>query len=257
MISAILGVRNFRLLFVCLTGVFLTGHFAFAAKDVIEFPTEELAAESVLPVFDKPESVKNRNVVTANRLELGLFAGYLLTEPFFNPFNYGLNASYHFNETHGLNLTGLFMSSGLSSYGKQLNNVSTNSGGNADLKLQNAPAPKYMVLGSWQFTGYYGKLSITKQTVANLSLYGLLGAGMIGVGDAAKPMVSAGLGQKFYISHSFALRFDLRFYAYQGPDVLTRSLSATTTVQPNSAFDEKLQFGSMLSLGAVYLFPGF
>jgi outer membrane beta-barrel protein len=231
----------------------LQPRFANAATNVITFPEDELAAESVLPVFDDPSSVKSRNVVTEKRIEIGFSGGYALTEPFYNPLSYGLSASYHFTETHGFNLLGLMYAGGLSDYGKQLNPPpkSTNS-----VNLQYAPQPKYFILPSYQFTGYYGKLSFTKNYVMNTHLFGLLGLGMIGIGDVTKPLFSVGIGQKFYFNKSLALRVDLRMLLYQGPDVLSKSLATATSERPASEFDEKLQIGTLLQVGGSYLFPG-
>lgn len=226
------------------------------AVDVIEFPDDELAAESVLPVFDQPESVKNRTVTLKKRVELGVFGGYALTEPFYSPMSFGVNATYHFDEVHGINLMGSMNMTGLSDYGNQLNPI-PGSSPPENMNLQFAPAPKYLFLGNYQFTAYYGKLSFTKQYIMNLHLYGLAGAGMIGVGDSAKPVLSPGIGQKFYFTPSLALRFDLRFLFYQGPNVLSRNLTADRTVRSAADFEQKLNIGSVLSVGATYLFPGF
>ena len=49
-----------------MTIIFLLSSLAHAA-DEIEVPDDELAKESVLPVFDSVISVKNRNVTTSGR----------------------------------------------------------------------------------------------------------------------------------------------------------------------------------------------
>lgn len=227
---------------------------AFAAT--IEFPESELAAESVLPVFDHPESVKSRNVKTAHRLELGGFMGYALTEAFYNPLSYGMNATYHFNEVQAINIVGSMNVTGLNDYGNQLNPVPRSSPPE-NLNVQYAPAPKYLLLANYQHTAFYGKISVSKDYVMNLSLYGFGGAGMIGLGDTSAPVGNFGIGQKFYFTPSLAFRADLRFLVYQGPDPLSRRLSAVTSEQPASSFDQKLNFNGQLSFGAVYLLPSF
>lgn len=222
------------------------------AASAVEFPNEELASESVLPVFDPPDSVKNRNVTTQKRFEFGVMGGYAMTEPFFNPMSIGASGSYHFTEEHGVNLFGLSYLGGQSDYSKQLNPIP---GQLVNANLQFAPAPKYLFMASYQHTGFYGKLSLAKNIVMNLSLYGLAGIGMIGIGDVSKPVVSVGLGQKFYFNSMFALRFDLRLLAYQGPDPLSRRLVDQTEVQPASFFDERTFYESLLSFGAVFMLP--
>jgi outer membrane beta-barrel protein len=229
----------------------LQPHFANAATNVIQFPEEELAAESVLPVFDDPASVKSRNVVTDGRVEIGAFGSYSLTEPFYNPVSFGLNLSYHFTEVSALNIIGVYYMGGLSDYGNQLNPIP---GTSSNANLQYAPQPKYLILPSYQFTGYYGKLSFTKNYVMNTHLFGLLGLGMIGIGDASKPLLSLGIGQKFYFNKHWCIRADLRALFYQGPDVLSKPLYNKKSEQSASYFDEKFQVGTLLQFGAGYLF---
>lgn len=243
---------------ICLLAV-INGAVAWSLRaraEVIQFPQEELASESVLPVFDQPEAVKNRSVRTKNRIELGLSGGYSLTEAFSNPLSLGLNGTYHFTEEHGLNLYYDYFFGGQSDYSRQLNPI-PNTSPAINANLQYAPSPRFLALANYQFTGYYGKFSLSKETVMNLGLYGLGGLGMIQIGDATKPVASFGLGQKFYFDSHFALRFDLRFLAYRGPDPLSRPLDKKVSEQSASYFDEKTVFESLLTFGAVYLFPSF
>lgn len=244
--------------------IFLLGLlFAGSAQaEVIQFPDDELATESVLPIFDQPVSVKNRNVTLKGRFELGAMGGYDLVEPFFNPLTVGGTASYHFNEEHGVNLLGNFYLGGVSSYSKQLNPIPGRvQGTNTPVyaHLEGAPAPKWMFIGSYQYTGYYGKMSITKSFIMNLSLYGLLGAGAIAIGDATKPIFNVGVGQKFYFTSNIGLRVDLRFLVYQGPDPLSKDMSSTSSAnlseQPSAGFSSKTYVSPFLNVGAIFLLP--
>lgn len=225
-----------------------------AVAETIQFPTEELATESVLPVFDQPASVRNRTVSLSKRIELGLLMGYALTEPFYNPLQLGGTLSYHINEDHGINIFGTTFLSGLSSEASQLNPI-PNTAPPINANLQYAPAPKYLVLASWQYSAYYGKLSFTKDYVMNLHLYGLLGAGMFGIGDSSNPVVSAGLGQKFHVTPSLSVRFDLRALIYQGPNPASVPLDSATSVQPASRFEKKLYIEGLLNFGISYMLP--
>lgn len=231
---------------------------AFAATQVIEFPKEELAAESVLPVFDRPEATKSRLVTTAKRIELGLTGTYAMTEAFYNPLAIGGMLTYHFDETHGINLFASMNMKGISNYADQLNPIRDQNGNATSYaNLQYAPAPKYVALANYQFTAFYGKISLTKESVMNLHLYGLAGLGMVGIGDSSNVAGSIGIGQKFYFGRSFALRFDMRALAYSGPDPISRNLSLVTSEQPASSFDSKLQLQTLLSVSGVYLLPSF
>lgn len=226
------------------------------AAEVIQFPEEELATESVLPVFDKPVSVMNRNILTAKRVELGLVGGLSLLEPFYNPYSVGVTGGYHFTEEHGLDFLFIHFMQGLSANGQNLNPI-PNKTPPTNVNLQYAPSPQYLGIANYQFTGFYGKISIAKDFVMHLNTYGLAGGGMIGVGDSVYPILSLGIGEKLYFSPDFALRLDLRFMAYQGPDVLSKPLDTATGPRPASEFSQKLNYVSLLSVGFVYLFPAF
>ena len=226
-----------------------------ARAAVIQFPEEELATESVLPVFDQPQSVKLRNVSMASKFELGPLGGYSLVEAFFSPYSLGLTGTFHLDEENGVNVLYINYLGGSSDYAAQLNPI-PKSNPSTNFNAQFAPGPKFLALGSWQYTGFYGKISVTRDYVMNLSLYGLLGLGGFGVGDAVEPTLSVGLGQKFYFSPNVALRADLRFLVYQGPDVTSKNLKDATSTRSASDFDQKIMFGSLLTVGASFFFGG-
>ena len=225
------------------------------ATQNIEFPEEELATESVLPIFDQPVSVKNRAVVMGGKFEGELMGGYSLTEAFFNPVIYGLSVTYHVNDTSGINIFGLVYAGGLSDKGKALNGGVENSAINAN--LQYGPQNKYLLLVNYEFSAYYGKISITKDYVMNLNLYGLAGIGGLAIGDGTVPVASLGIGQKFYFTNNFSFRADLRFLFYEGPNILSSRLdqSSIHSVQPNSYFSNKFFADGLMTVGVDYLLP--
>src|SRR5690606_13354541 len=118
--------------------------------------------ETVLPVFENAPVVKNRSVKTAGRFELGGGAGFTMTEALYNKMNFNLGGSYHFDETHGVNLALLFIMSGLSDKGEKLKR-GEGIGSPFDPSL--APSPETMFWASYQFTAFYGKISLSKSLV--------------------------------------------------------------------------------------------
>jgi hypothetical protein len=93
--------------------------------EALNLPEEELAKESVTPVFDRMVSLKNRNVALEGRIDIGGYYGWALTEPIANVSKLGLNLYYHTDEEHAW---GLFLNknfTGLSGYAKQLNSQFT------------------------------------------------------------------------------------------------------------------------------------
>ena len=227
---------------------------ATAAQN-IEFPEEELATESVLPIFDQPVSVKNRAVTMTGKFEGEILGGYSLTEAFFNPVSFGASVTYHLSETSGINIFGLYYVGGLSDKGQALNGHVEKSTINAN--LQYGPQNKYLLLGNYEFSAYYGKISISKDYVMNLHLYGLAGLGGLAIGDGTVPVVSLGIGQKFYLNKSLALRADLRFLFYEGPNIGSTRLDLPSIkgVQSNSYFSNKFFADGLMTVGVDYLMP--
>ncbi len=236
-------MRLFTFFSVCI----LYSFFASAApSQVIKFPEEELARESVLPKFKETKMVLNRNVTTAKRFSAGADLGFALNEAFNSPLQYGFFANYHLDESKAINVLFNALNSANSSYTNQLNgSVSTNFG------LENRARPRYLFVGSFQYNAFYGKISITKQFVMNLMLYGLAGAGMINYGGDMYPVVSLGLGQKFYFTKKLALRLDLRSIMFNGPNVVDpKNLTGTQYRDANRELAGS-EFNSILTLSNV------
>ena len=225
-----------------------------AHGDKIELPEEELATETVLPVFENVEVVKNRTIQTAGRFEFGGGSGLSLNEAFYNNVSFYALGSYHFNETHGLNVMANFFMDGLSSYGEQLQSGEGLTGKNFDPSL--APSPTMSVIGNYQFTAFYGKISLSKKTVMNLSLFGNLGVGTMAFDGVQSIALNAGFGQKFYFTKNVAFRMDLRALIYEAPDPTTVDLDTVNnpTLSPEvDQFDSSIKVNTLLNLGLVIL----
>lgn len=223
---------------------------AFAA-DVVELPKEELAQESVLPIFDKPMSVKNRNVVTAGRYDIDVFYGYAMTEPIANVSKFGLGVYYNFSEDHAFGIFFANNMSGLSDYARQIEKTPA-----TKLDLTKAPLPKNTLMADYNLKAFYGKMSVTKSLVFNTVLYGSGSLGVVQYEHKTYPAVALGLGQKFYFSRNWALRFDLRLYAHQGPvPFLGGGQMNVGTARPSyDQFSERVLYATNLDIGLSYLF---
>lgn len=218
-----------------------------AHAQVIELPEEELAKESVLPVFDKPQSVRSRNIVTDGRFDGTLLYGLALTEPIHNVSRFGVSLYYHTSEDNAFGLLYAKNSGGLSMYANQLRDKYT-------LDFSRAPAPQQTILGDWNWKMYYGKMSITKQSVINFSLYSTLAGGLVQYQHKSYPALAPGLGQKFYFGKNFALRFDLRLYMHQAPiPFLAGRIKASDPVPEFSEFQERLTYTTLLDVGLSWL----
>lgn len=224
---------------------------AQAFAEVIEFPTEELAQESVLPKFDRPVSVKNRNVETAQKIELGAYYGWNVLEPILNPSKFGLIGAYHLNEDAAISLN-------FSMWMKGLNSQYTDglSGGSIDLDFTRAPQLKYSAYGFYEWKMFYGKISVTKSAVTNTHIYPVLGAGVTAFENKTYPGIAGGIGQKFYFGRALALRIDFRYQYGQQPSPFQRGVmgNSNTTRPSKSSFQDKWALSNHLEFGVSYLF---
>ena len=220
--------------------------------EVIEFDEEELATETVLPIFDNSVSVRNRNIEKAGRFEIGINSGLTLAEAFYDQLNYGGHITYHLSESHAISGSILMWNQGLSNYGEQLQNGEGLDGITFD--ASRAPAPEQWLSLNYHYSAYYGKMSVSKQSVVNTTLFGTVGLGMINNGDSQLPALNVGVGQNFYLTKNFALRWDLLLLMFQGPD--------PTTVQPlltggeelsGDSFDEELYTNPLIQVGISYM----
>lgn len=233
---------------------------AFAKQ--IKLSEDELSQEAALPAFDEKIVIKNRRVNHASKIELGIFGGSVLSEAIYDPMTFGASLAYHFNNTHGFFATFGMYPDKLSDNGERLKNGESIpiSGMPKYFDASRAPHKEFMVAGHYQYTAYYGKVSITKESVMNLSLYGLLGAGAYMMDGEMAPLVNFGVGQRFYFTKSVAFRLDLLFSTFYGPDITSTYGTAdsldNTTPQPDvdpGAFDKKIIMDTQINFGLTLL----
>ncbi len=238
-----------------ITMILLLCTFAQAAEEV-EVPEDELAKESVLPVFDNVVSVKNRNVTTEGRFDIGIFGGLALTEPIANTSKVGLELNYHMSENHSLGGMFSINSTGLSKDAQGLKN-------DFGLDFNRAPKPQSTMMLDYNYSPFYGKMSVTKDGVMNTTIYGSTAIGMVKYEHKSYPALAIGIGERFYFSHSFSLKVDLRLFAHQAPipfqSGALRDGSAgagfiTDPVPTSDSFKERLTYTTNLQVGLNYLF---
>lgn len=221
--------------------------------DDIEFPDEELARETTLPVFEKRRAVLNRSVLTEGRLELGAGFGLEMNEPYYNDYMFQLTGTYNINETSAINVQGLMWMDGLSNYGEQLKVGRTSPTVVPPFDASKAPHPKWGLFGNYEFIAYYGKISLTKQAVMNLNLFGIAGLGYINMDTANAVALNLGVGQNFFFTKRFGLRADLRWLIFQGPNATTVNLGPNTQPPPASSFGNRIYYNSQAALSAVFI----
>ncbi|MBX9767600.1 MAG: outer membrane beta-barrel domain-containing protein [Bdellovibrionales bacterium] len=226
-----------------------------AEANTVEFPEEELATESVYPLFDQPTAYKSKNVKRRGHFELGLFAGTFLNDPFFSPIAFGGHLGFHFAEEHGVQLFASLLTRTTSQYVEPLKTPLNAPLGGPDFNL--APSPSRIIAALYEWTPYYGKISLTKEGVMNLDLNFNAGLGMIAIQDENRLALALGANQNFYFTKALGLKLDFKSFMYRGPDPVSRNLNPKNggpqAMPPNSFFDDKTHLNFVISAGVVYI----
>jgi len=221
--------------------VFLMLSSSLAWGVTIKFPEEELATESVLPLFDNTQAVRDRYVKTAKKLEIGGGIGFALNEPWFQTQRYSGHLGFQFN----------FNSRDID-------------GEPASFVFNFAPAKRYNIFLNYLMTPFYGKMSLTKNGILSLSLYGYFGAGVVGIGELeTKNSVAGtiGFGQKFYAGRRVGIRTDFGFVGYSAPNYIDDVLRDQTDISsdditqevPVSAFESQFNIDFQFTISLFVL----
>jgi outer membrane beta-barrel protein len=218
-----------------------------ALAQVDFFVPEDVSQESVVPKMDSPQAVMSRSLRLTNRFEVHLSQGWILDEPFLNNSYQVVELAYHWNETYGLGLKGIFYNAGTSSYSKQF----LNSQGTQFDKVPNPKSGYGVVLHNRLF---YGKLSFSEGTVLPtiVELVGDLGTTAQG-SKSSLPYVGLGIGQKTYLNKEWSFGLHYMWLVHQSLDVNSVNLQSGQTVD-SSKFATKTEFSHGLQLNFGYLF---
>ena len=235
----------------------LFASFATFADD-IEFPEEELARETTLPVFDKRRIVLNRSVLTEKKIEVGAGFGLEMNEPFYTDYMFNVQGTYNLTDVHAIHLLGLFWMDGLSNYGEQLKKgkpVSTaNPSGVDAFDASKAPHPVWGLFANYEFIAYYGKISVSKLGVMNLNTFGIAGLGYMNMDTVNTFGLNLGVGQNFFFTKNFGLRFDLRYLIFNGPNPSTKGVRLRPQDNPQpSAFEDRIWYNGQISLAGIFI----
>lgn len=225
-------------------------------SEVIRFADDELAQETVLPLFDPVRATQNRNVITAKKFELGIFAGANFTEPILNQSKFGLNLGYNTSEDRAINVNFSSWVQGLNT--QYTDGIKEEADGTNPFSTQydfnRSPKLKYSLFVDYEWKLFYGKISITKGGVTNLTLYPFAGIGVNVFQHKALPGIEGGIGQKYYFGKSVALRIDFKLQVAQMTSPFASgALRNGDPVNPN-VFPDKIRVNSIVDVGLSFLF---
>ena len=255
--------------------IFMLGAVASVFCQTIRFPDEELAQETVLPVFENNKNVvMNRTVQLKYKLNLSQSILFRGDEPFYNPLAFSLNMGFAFNETHSMKLIGLYFQPGISTQGQALKRgvpiaykeAPGLSPSGKDLVQRSkkkttveilkfdagtAPHPKAALFAGYEIIPFYGKLSFTKTIAAHFHISLLFGGGAVALtpvgGDVGlsalellrwQPAGCVQLNQKIFFTRRFYIHGEINMFGYYGPNPVNKKLFNLSRQQITIGFEE-------------------
>lgn len=212
----------------------------------LEFTTEELSADSLIPVLDSPLAVMSRKLSYQKKVEASLYGGWMLDEPFYKNQYLGFSVMYSTDEYTGYGLTYKKWSTGLSSYSNQFKDANS-------LNIDYGYGPEMAAAFLYERRSFYGKISFSKGYVMPVSIGSQFEAGAIKYGSRMLPMVSVSLCHKVYFTNNSGVQTNLRLAIHQALDPLSVDLKATTRPSEGD-FATTTDTSTLLDLAYVYLF---
>lgn len=224
------------------------------ANETFEVPEDDLRTEVVLPKFGRFPMVLRPHVQFKDRWEVGLLGAAQFTEPIFNPLRWGLELGYHYAESHSFHFSVAPWMGGLNT--QYVPSIEAQGGAGTEYEMSRVPAPQMSYWAFYHFKAYYGKISLSKKDIMNLSLYTQAGLGITQFSHKSYPGVSFGIGQRFYFTPQLAFKLEakLQYLGMVNPFLGGGQLKKTNPRPAPEAFSDLYRFATLVEAGLIWMF---
>lgn len=214
----------------------------------VQIDEKELPGESVVPRTDITTAVLNKKVSQGGRFMIDFGLGNVLDEPLMNANYYLVRASYFSSDEISYGLGARTRFGGQTTYSQQLYE------GSAQLDFNRAPAPTQSVFLSLGYHFYYGKISLSKNSIMTATTKLDTDLGMQKFGSSQKPFIQAAVTQSFFLNTHLALGLSYGISLAQVYDPTSVNIRSTQPVPAESDFSQKIRLNQYLSLNLSTLF---
>jgi outer membrane beta-barrel protein len=186
--------------------------------------------------------VQNRLYSKAQKFELGVFGGFVSTDPFLSVKNYGASLGYHFNDY--IAVAALFWkdsvsnSAAVAALQQDSNNTNT-----ADTNY-----PSTFVGAEVDYTPLYGKLSLVGKQIVYFDTHVDGGLGTTSTQTGSDLTEFIGLGEEFYLSQWSSFRIDYRLTHYT-ENVPTKTIGSNA---PGAIVASRTNWSDVVTLGFTF-----
>ena len=207
----------------------------------LELDPKELRSNQEVPQISV---VQNRFFHKSFRPELSINVGLILNEAYLNSITYGANLGFFFNEYLGIRTNYFKTSVSDSNDKKALNSMRYRH--RTEDKMVSVNPDVVKINSGWdiegEFSPFYGKLNILDKLIVYSDIYLSLGMGRISIdksfedengnGDYvsesfSKLSFNLGLGQRFYIKQSMAVRIEVKDRIFDNGKKVQNSIFAS------------------------------
>ncbi len=149
--------------------------------------------------------VQNRLYSKSHKFELGVFGGFMTSDPFLAVKGLGASLGFHFSEVWAFHLVGWKESASPSSALETLEGSG---------KKANTNLPQWFLGGEVAASILYGKLSLVGKKIIYYDMHLLGGAGATSTENGTYFTPHVGIGQQIYLNQWSSLRVDYRLQRY-------------------------------------------
>lgn len=187
--------------------------------------------------------VQNRAYSKANKWEVGVYGGAVLTDPFLDVKNAGFSLGYHFSEYFEVRAN---MWKDFASGSTALGTFQSTLGGET-----NYNKPKAYYGGEAVGSLLYGKLSVLGKSIIYFDLHLLGGLGATNTQNGTYVTPHVGVGQQVYVSKSTSISLDYRLMYYH-EQIVERVIPTKIGQDVGS----RNNFSNVITLGVNFMFGG-
>lgn len=189
------------------------------------------------------EVIQNKQYTKAGRVEVAPLFGIYQHVSYQDTNTLGAAASYHFNEVFGAEVLGYHM---FSTDSLILSRFQQTTGSTVEFNQEHY----YLAVGP-VITPIYGKFSLLGKKIAHFDLYVTPNIGITRT-NADRITPGVGVGEKFWISPNWNLRFEYRWMRYT--DTVDTSQGSTAVKNGGSGTFTDTMTNQNIMLGVSYLF---
>jgi outer membrane beta-barrel protein len=186
--------------------------------------------------------VQNRLYSKARKFELGVFGGFMTSDPFLSVKGLGASLGYHFSEVWAFHVVGW------KSYASSSSALETLVAGG---KKANTNIPRSYVGGEFAASILYGKLSLIGKKIIYYDMHLLGGAGATSTENGTYFTPHIGIGQQIYLNQWSSIRVDYRMMRYD-----ERIKEKETTPILGQDVGGRTNWTNAITIGVDFLFGG-